>query len=219
MNKYLEHVLKYTPSGAVTINLSGEMIAHIKTNLPFVLHDYLQNVGADVLKNEKNGQKETIIEFNFFDYEFMLIVSRSPEDDNQDKSSVFYAPLYDINVFMRDHEEIQYQNIGLVINGKTRTASLSIDHGLFRTSEKLPVKFSDTVYSIMWVVSGLVFRSKLKNGGLFHVLDEGHKFTISDYDNLLNLSGKNSFTIKKGDVTPLCIALLENLLKDSEQLS
>lgn len=219
MKKGLEHVLKYTPSNEVTINLSDEMIAHIKTSLPFVLDRHLKNVGADVVKNEKNNQKETIIEFNFFDYEFMLTVSRSPEDDKQDKSSVFYAPLYDINVFMRDHEEIQYQNIGLVINGKTRTASLSIDHGSFRTSEKLPVKFSDTVYSIMWVVSGLVFRSKLKNSGLFHVLDEGHKFTISDYDNLLNLIGKNSFAIKKGDVTPLCIALLENLLKDSEQLS
>lgn len=217
MKKGLEHVLRYTPSSEVTINLSGEMIAHIKTSLPFVLDRYLKNVGADVLKNEKNGQKETIIEFNFFDYEFMLTVSRSPEDDQQDKSSVFYAPLYDINVFMRDHEEIQYQNIGSVINDKPHRASLSIDHGSFRTSEALPVMFHDTIHSIMCVVGGLVFRSKLKNSGLLDTLDDGHKFTVSDYDNLLKLSGKNSFAIKKGDATPLCIALLENLLRDSEQ--
>lgn len=219
MKKGIEHVLRYTPSGEVTINLSKEMIHNIQSNLPFALDSNLRNVGADVVKNEKSGQKETVIEFNFFEYEFMLTVSRSPEDDKQDKSSVFYAPLYDINVFMRDHEEIQYQNIGSVINGKPRTASLSIDHGSSRTAEKLPVKFNDTIYSIMWVVSGLVFRSKLKNSGLLHTLDEGHKFTVSDYDNLLKLSGKNSFAIKKGDVTPLCIAILENLLRDSEQLS
>lgn len=213
MNKGLERVLKYTPSNEVTINLSDEMIGNIQTNLQFALDSNLRNVGENVVKNKKNGLEETVVEFNFFDYEFMLSVSKSPKDDEQDKSSIFYAPLYDINVFMRDHEAIQYQNIGLVSNGKVNTAYLSVDHGSYRVSESLPVNLHETIYSIMSVVGGLVFRSKLKNGGLLHTLEEGHKFTVSDYDNLLKLSGKNSFAIKKGDVTPLCIALLENMLR------
>lgn len=216
MKKGLERVLKYTPSSEVTINLSNEMIGNIQTNLPFALDSNLRNIGANVVKNKKNGLEETVVEFNFFDYEFMLSVSKSPEDDKQDKSSIFYAPLYDINVFMRDHEEIQYQNIGVVSSGEVNTAHLSVDHGSYKVSESLPVNLDETIYSVISVVGGLVFRSKLKNSGLFHTLDEGHKFTVSDYDKLLKLSGKNSFAIKKGDVTPLCIALLENLLRDSE---